>query len=119
VLPAGDFSHPVHVRANVACSDCHTPPGMSARAVRCQSCHEAHHQPDRSCLSCHRDGVLDRHNRTVHVACVECHDQLPTLDRWTRQVCTVCHVAQAAGHYTSRPCEACHKIPAMRAGQEE
>jgi hypothetical protein len=27
-------------------------------------------------------------------------------------------VAQAAGHYTSRPCEACHKIPAMRAGQE-
>lgn len=118
-LPAGDFSHPLHVRANVACSDCHTPPGMSAGAVRCESCHEAHHQPDRSCLSCHRDGVLDRHNRTVHVACVECHDQMPTLDRWTRQVCTVCHVAQAAGHYTSRSCEACHKIPALRAGQEE
>jgi hypothetical protein len=53
----------------------------------------------------------------VHVACVECHDQMPTLDRWTRQVCTVCHVRQAAGHYTSRPCEACHKIPAMQPGR--
>lgn len=119
VFPAGDFSHPMHVAGGVACAACHTPPGMSVGQLRCGTCHEQHHDPERNCLSCHRDGVLAGHDRTVHVACVECHDLTPTLDRWTRQVCTVCHVARAVGHHPDRACEACHKIPPMREGGGE
>lgn len=115
-LAAGDFSHPVHLGANLTCSACHTPPAMSARALRCETCHDQHHQPERDCLSCHRGGVLDKHTRAAHVACVTCHAATPTLNHWTRQVCTACHAQKATGHYATRPCEACHKVPAMRAG---
>ncbi len=112
----GDFSHNTHTAGGVACADCHVPPTMDAAAVRCQNCHEQHHAPERSCLSCHRGGVMRTHDRSVHTACGECHDLPPTIGRWTPQVCTVCHVTQAAGHYPDRACDACHQIPAMRQG---
>jgi nitrate/TMAO reductase-like tetraheme cytochrome c subunit len=115
-LATGEFAHGVHVQANVVCRACHTPPTMSARDLRCDNCHAPHHQPDRDCLSCHRGGALDKHTRAVHVACITCHQSTPGLDRWSRQVCTSCHAQQAAGHYSPKPCEACHKIPAMHAG---
>jgi hypothetical protein len=113
----GDFSHRVHVQADLACTTCHTPSGMSARALRCEACHDQHHQPDRTCTSCHRlgDDVLAKHSRSAHAACVTCHAATPTLSRWSRQICTTCHVQQASGHYATKSCEACHQIPAMGA----
>jgi nitrate/TMAO reductase-like tetraheme cytochrome c subunit len=115
-VATGDFSHGVHLGANLACRTCHTPPAMSARELQCDNCHDQHHQPERDCLSCHRGGVLDRHSRAVHVPCTECHESARTLGRWSRQLCTVCHVSQATGHYATKSCEACHKIPAMEGG---
>jgi hypothetical protein len=90
---------------------------MSARALRCEACHDQHHQPDRTCTSCHRlgDDVLAKHSRSAHAACVTCHAATPTLSRWSRQICTTCHVQQASGHYATKSCEACHQIPAMGA----
>jgi hypothetical protein len=115
-LPAGDFSHRVHTAANLACSACHTAPLMSARDLQCQTCHEPHHQPDVACLSCHRQRALAKHERSAHVACVECHASVPGLSRWTREVCTACH-ADRTNHNPSRPCDVCHKVPAMTAGR--
>jgi hypothetical protein len=113
----GVFSHPVHLQANLACTTCHTPPAMSARTLVCQTCHNQHHEPERTCSSCHRaeSGVLAKHTRSAHNGCGTCHTATPGLNRWSRQICTTCHVQQASGHYATRPCEACHQIPAMRA----
>ena len=115
-LTSGDFSHGTHRDAGLMCDACHTPPAMSARGLDCDNCHDQHHQPDRACLSCHRGGVLDQHTRAVHIACVECHEGAATLNRWTPQICTTCHVQQATGHNPGKPCEACHKVPAMQGG---
>ena len=114
-LAAGDFSHRVHRAANLACAACHTPPVMNARGLDCATCHEPHHQPERECLACHRHGVLDKHTRADHVACVQCHERAAGIDRWTRQVCTACHAdrTQHPAQYPTRACEACHKVPAM------
>jgi nitrate/TMAO reductase-like tetraheme cytochrome c subunit len=111
-LPAGDFSHRVHTAANLACSACHTAPLMSARDLRCDNCHDQHHEPDVSCVSCHRAGALAKHKRQDHVACVQCHASVPHVNRWTRQVCTSCHVAQVT-HYAAQACDVCHKVPPM------
>jgi nitrate/TMAO reductase-like tetraheme cytochrome c subunit len=115
-LPSGDFSHGVHREAGLACTACHTPPAMSASGLNCDNCHDQHHQPERACLACHRGGVLEQHARVVHVACAECHEGATTLNRWSRQICTVCHVQRATGHNPGKPCEACHKVPAMQSG---
>jgi hypothetical protein len=116
-LATGDFAHGVHRDADLACTVCHTPPAMSARGLDCDNCHDQHHQPERACLSCHRGGVMEQHTRVVHIACVECHEGAATLNRWSRQICTTCHVQQATGHNPGKPCEACHKVPAMQGGQ--
>ena len=115
-LASGDFSHGVHREAGLACTACHTPPAMSARGLSCDNCHDQHHQPERACLACHRGGVLEQHARVVHVACAECHEGATTLNRWSRQICTICHVQRATGHNPGKPCEACHKVPAMQSG---
>ena len=111
-LPSGDFSHRPHAAANLACTACHTAPLMSARDLRCESCHEEHHRPSADCLSCHRGGALAKHKRADHVACVQCHAKAAGVNRWTREVCTSCHAAQV-NHYRERACDVCHKVPAM------
>jgi len=113
-LPSGDFSHPVHVAANLSCSACHTAPVMSAQNLSCDNCHEQHHQPQMGCLSCHRGGALSQHTDADHTACVQCHASTPGLDRWTREVCTVCHVDRT-DHFPDQACQVCHQIPAMAA----
>jgi nitrate/TMAO reductase-like tetraheme cytochrome c subunit len=110
--PTGEFSHQAHVAANLACSACHTPPLMSARDLRCDNCHQPHHQPDRACLDCHRGGALAQHRRQDHVACVQCHATVPGLNRWTRAVCTSCHVTRT-NHFPGQACDVCHKVPPM------
>ncbi len=111
---AGDFTHRAHVAANLECKACHTPPGMSARDLQCDNCHTQHHQPQTACLSCHRGGALAKHKVADHVVCNQCHKTVPQLDRWTRQICTACHAAYT-NHHPGKACEACHRVPAMRA----
>ncbi len=111
-LPRGDFTHQPHLAANVQCSTCHVAPGMSARGLDCDGCHAQHHEPQTSCLACHRGGALAAHKRENHVACVQCHRSVPAIDHWTRQVCTACHAAQT-DHHPERQCDVCHKVPAM------
>jgi hypothetical protein len=111
-VPTGDFSHQPHAAANLACSACHTPPLMAARDLRCDNCHEFHHQVDRACLDCHRGGALDRHTRAAHMACAQCHASVPGLNHWSRQVCTACH-ADKVNHYPAQQCDVCHMVPPM------
>ena len=114
-LAVGTFSHPAHT-ASLACSDCHTPPSMSARETRCQNCHVQHHEPEVACLDCHKGGVRQLHERSAHQACVECHQSTPGLNRWTPQICTSCHARMTTGHYPGRQCSECHNVPPMRGG---
>ncbi|MEO8845575.1 MAG: cytochrome c3 family protein [Kofleriaceae bacterium] len=55
------FSHRMHVRAKVACAECHGDIAAEKRVVqdrdftmgRCLACHDERHGP-RDCLSCHK-----------------------------------------------------------------
>jgi hypothetical protein len=116
VEPTGDFQHSPHVAADLACTRCHQPPAMNASNVDCQSCHESHHQLDSTCLSCHRasSGVMAMHEmQSAHaVMCTQCHETgAENLTRWSREVCTVCHV-DMVDHEAPQPCESCHVMPA-------
>ena len=113
-LATGDFSHGVHRDADVACSTCHVAPAMSAADLQCQNCHDTHHRPEVACLSCHRSGTQEKHiDLPRHMACSTCHGSaVAGIDRWTRQVCTTCHVDRVE-HNAPTACEMCHTIPAM------
>jgi len=111
-LPQGRFEHGPHVAADLQCSECHTPPAMGARDLKCDDCHEQHHRPKVACLSCHEGGALADHDRTDHVLCSQCHESVPRLTSWTRNVCTACH-ADMTDHHPGKPCQACHQVPAM------
>ena len=111
-LAAGDFSHGAHLAANLECKACHTAPGMDARALQCDNCHEQHHQPQVACLSCHRGGALAKHKVADHVVCSQCHKTVPQINRWSRPVCTACH-ASYTNHHPGKACETCHRVPAM------
>jgi hypothetical protein len=112
----GDFQHSPHVAADLACARCHQPPAMDASGVDCASCHESHHQLDSTCLSCHRpsSGIMAMHEvQSAHsVMCTQCHETgVENLTRWSREVCTVCHV-DMVDHEAPQPCESCHVMPA-------
>ena len=113
-LPAGDFPHQVHRDADLVCSQCHTAPAMSASELRCDNCHESHHQPEATCLSCHRGGANDRHpGAVVHTTCTLCHgSEAEWITEWTRQVCTACH-ADRTEHNAPVNCVSCHDILPM------
>lgn len=59
--------------------------------------------------------MLAKHARYTHTACVSCHTDTQTLNRWSRQICATCHVRQASGHYATKACDDCHQIPTMGA----
>jgi hypothetical protein len=113
-LATGDFPHGVHRDADLACGQCHTAPTMSASDLRCENCHDSHHQPEVTCLSCHRGGAQDRHpGAMVHMACNACHGaKAEGIDTWTRQVCTACH-ADRVEHNAPADCVLCHTIPPL------
>lgn len=117
-LATGDFSHEVHRGAGLQCSACHTPPAMRAEDLDCDTCHDLHHQAEATCLSCHREGVQAKHDRSfAHtVACTQCHGaKVQGVRRWSREVCTVCH-ADRVEHNAPVNCVQCHGIPPMHAG---
>ncbi|NIN09964.1 MAG: hypothetical protein GTN62_00975 [Gemmatimonadales bacterium] len=113
-LPTGDFSHEPHRTAGLPCSACHTRPAMSAAELRCETCHELHHRPEATCLSCHRGGVKDKHDRSfAHLQCSQCHGaKVEGLVEWSREICTVCHVDRTE-HNAPAACNLCHEVPAL------
>lgn len=101
------FSHDPH-RA-VPCASCHE--GGTSLAVErsCDSCHERHHRPDASCMTCH-DDVRDAHDAQAHLGCGGdgCHTS-PTVLALpeSRSVCLTCHQDRAQ-HEPGRECATCH-----------
>jgi hypothetical protein len=89
---------------------------MDTRAGLCESCHERHHVPTASCLTCHRGGVKAIHPPAAHEGCAACHgERVARLTEWSREVCTVCHVDRV-DHNAPIRCEQCHRIPPLRTG---
>jgi len=109
--PIGEFPHGPHVDAGFNCDFCHSSPSMSATELNCDMCHGPHHQPEASCVSCHREGAKQNHALSfAHLQCSQCHgDAVAGIDRWSRQVCTVCHVDRVE-HNAPLACDACHQI---------
>ncbi len=107
----GDFPHRTHLEAGLDCATCHTPPAMRPDSSTCEMCHEMHHQPAASCLSCHRSGVKEKHDRSfAHTACQQCHgDKVAGITAVSRQVCTVCHVDRV-DHNAPVSCDQCHDV---------
>ncbi len=87
---------------------------MSASDLRCDNCHDSHHQPEATCLSCHKGGAKDKHpGAIVHMVCSTCHgSKAEGINEWTRQVCTVCHVDRTE-HNAPADCVLCHDILPM------
>jgi hypothetical protein len=124
------FPHNAHKAALPSCSACHTLPSMAVANFSCNTCHAQDHQPDRPCVTCHKQsGALGKHRdfvEEVHAAappCATCHDQLERLQRWSWQTCAACHLDQAAGHYeqsarSAKGCEACHDLKTIKPGEE-
>ncbi|MEJ2312382.1 MAG: NapC/NirT family cytochrome c [Gemmatimonadales bacterium] len=114
-LPVGDFSHEYHVEEmGFECGDCHAGTGMRTPENACASCHEEHHQPETRCISCHREGAKENHEREDHTLCFDCHDEpADQIDRWTRQVCLVCHT-DMVDHNAPDECADCHQMPPMK-----
>jgi nitrate/TMAO reductase-like tetraheme cytochrome c subunit len=115
--PVGDFPHDRHTSAGLPCAACHRPPAMSARELDCSTCHGLHHQPEANCLSCHREGAKGRHDIAfAHLQCSQCHgDKAAGLTKWSRQICTVCHVDRVE-HNAPVACELCHEIAPIGSG---
>jgi hypothetical protein len=116
-LPVGDFVHQPHTGIGLACSMCHQPPAMSATELECANCHGPHHQPEATCVSCHRDGALSKHSSAVHeMACTLCHgDAMKGVEQWSRQVCTACH-ADRTEHNAPVACDLCHTMTPLGGG---
>jgi hypothetical protein len=131
------FDHRDHVvAAGLDCTRCHTPldehGGTTLTSLsRCEGCHHSEIGA-RNCASCHTGpggapeppialtmGDFDEHTADDHVACTDCHEApADGIVRWTRSVCTSCH-ADRTEHYAPRPCEDCHRVPALRTGRRE
>jgi nitrate/TMAO reductase-like tetraheme cytochrome c subunit len=107
----GDFPHGPHREAGLDCSMCHTPPAMSVEPATCEACHEMHHQPAATCMSCHKGGVKEKHDRSfAHTACQQCHaDKVAGVTAVSREVCTVCHVDRV-DHNAPVSCDQCHDV---------
>lgn len=90
---------------------------MDASGVECTQCHDAHHQPEATCANCHREGVKAKHDRSfAHLQCSQCHgEQVAGVTKWTRQVCTTCHVDRV-DHNAPVACELCHEVAPLSGG---
>jgi len=107
----GDFSHERHRAADLACVVCHQAPAMLPAEALCETCHDNHHQPEATCLSCHRGGAKASHALSfAHMQCTSCHgDKVTGIQNWSRQVCTVCHDDRVE-HNAPADCILCHEI---------
>ncbi len=112
--PIGRFPHEPHTAMGLRCGACHQAPLMSALELDCGSCHGPHHQPEATCVACHRSGAKEKHALAfAHSQCSQCHgDKAAGITEWTRDVCTVCHVDRVE-HNAPVACHLCHEIEAL------
>ena len=111
------FDHRTH--GGEECTECHTEGlSLSAAAVSCSGCHEQHHEPERSCMSCHAEPRDGAHDAEAHLGCAGsgCHATATASVRSvprTRPFCLACH-QDMTDHRPGRNCEACHSLPSPR-----
>jgi hypothetical protein len=105
------FTHAGH--DGIACADCHGPTPTRAVTVQCTGCHEQHHEPTRTCISCHVTPPADAHDVASHLTCAGsgCHTPVPFqgVPR-TRNLCLSCHQDQV-DHEPGGNCADCHPVP--------
>jgi len=110
------FSHERH--DTLACTACHATAVSLApadSALTCQGCHESHHQPGRSCATCHRteattEAITKAHLRpvTAHTRCDACHTPARIAELTpSRSFCLACH-APEVDHHAPAECTSCH-----------
>jgi hypothetical protein len=108
------FDHDRHLQYD--CQQCHTQGlARSAAGLRCATCHEEHHRPTASCMSCHPAPAGDAHDLNAHLGCAGsgCHDAAPAAVQEvprTRDFCLACH-QDLVDHRPGRNCVACHALP--------
>jgi hypothetical protein len=114
------FSHERH--RDLACVACHTTPvslALSAERAQCRGCHDVHHEPVRTCATCHRTPALRAaHERELegrenasHQRCDACHTPTTVaLLEPRRSFCLTCHTDLSASHYPDRECTRCHLL---------
>jgi nitrate/TMAO reductase-like tetraheme cytochrome c subunit len=112
-----DFRHAEH--EEVECTECHEGGlTLSAVAEDCTSCHEEHHEPERSCLECHQEAPESEHPAEVHVGCggAECHKQATPFRflAWSPSTCLGCHQDETDHYPESDDCTECHLLPRPR-----
>ncbi len=109
------FTHEPHEQ--IACAQCHRDPlTRSTTDLQCNSCHQDHHKPTASCMSCHPPARAGAHNRNVHVGCggSGCHSELPVVSvPRTRAFCLACH-QDMVNHQPRGNCADCHRLPPPR-----
>ncbi len=106
------FPHPIHV--DLECSDCHTSRENVRDVEACVSCHDFHHDPGASCVSCHTPPPSDAHDVEVHEeACSSCHERTEfDAASLSREVCLVCHRAPPDHDLEDEEaCTSCHDMP--------
>jgi nitrate/TMAO reductase-like tetraheme cytochrome c subunit len=109
-----DFPHERHVLdGEMECSTCHSSlEEHGGTLLTAQSdCASCHHQPESTCLSCHSDGAITKHDRAfAHLECGQCHgESLQAIVELSRNVCTVCHVDRIE-HNAPLECKLCHEV---------
>ncbi len=117
------FNHQQH--GKVQCQQCHSTPTTLAVTKTCTSCHQDHHQVERSCRSCHSTpSPRTVHQRTAHLGCAGsgCHtDQAAINLPARRNVCLACHQTMVT-HKPNRECAQCHQVnwnpTARRVGEQ-
>jgi hypothetical protein len=105
------FDHASH--PNVACAQCHQPSLTRQASVTCTGCHEDHHQPNRSCISCHLRPGDRAHDANAHLGCTAagCHEPAPFVGvPRTRNFCLSCH-QDRVDHEPRGNCAECHALP--------
>jgi hypothetical protein len=109
------FDHARHEQER--CEACHENRPSLAPTAACGACHEDHHRPDASCVTCHRPPSQGAHTLNAHLGCSGggCHSD-PSIDAiaQTRPVCLVCH-QQQQNHEVGKECAECHQVRSQEA----
>ncbi|MEP6573196.1 MAG: hypothetical protein ABJD11_10895 [Gemmatimonadota bacterium] len=112
------FRHEKHI--SLRCIECHTQPVSMApdsNVVACLSCHEKHHEANRTCATCHTtDQLKPAHQPAAmtHQACDACHTPSRIAELTpTRTLCVTCHADQ--DHHAPAECTTCHMLASPEA----
>jgi hypothetical protein len=105
------FEHARH--QGFPCAQCHNNPlSRAPDGAACATCHASHHRPAANCAACHAGANgLTTHKVADHPNCASasCHGSRAANLPATREMCLMCHTAQAR-HVPGKVCEQCHKV---------